>query len=270
MKRGLLASVFICVALAPAFSAAADNDYNPKINRLVWSDEFDGSGMLDGSKWGYEEGYIRNKEAQFYTREDSKNVRRENGILTIEAHKAADGKITSGSVNTLGKFDFLYGRVEVRAKVPKGRGTWPAIWMMGTDIKKVGWPKCGEIDILEQVGFNPKSFQANVHTYGSIRLDKNGKHPIPKGWKKIFENYEDWHTYALEWYPDALKFFYDGEFIGEYKKDDRYPEHWHFNKPMYLLINLAIGGSWGGQKGIDDAIFPARYEIDWVRYYKEQ
>ena len=242
--------------------------YNPEISKLVWSDEFDGKGLLDSSKWDYEEGYIRNKEAQFYTRADARNARVENGVLVIEALKDADGKITSASVNTLGKFDFLYGRVEVRARVPKGRGTWPAIWMMGTDIRSVSWPKCGEIDIMEQVGFNPESFQANVHTYGSIVLDKNSKNPIKKGWKRLFENYTDFHTYALEWYPDKLKFFYDGKFIGEYKKLDDRPEYWHFNKPMYLLINLAIGGSWGGQKGIDENIFPARYEIDWVRYYK--
>lgn len=253
----------------PLFAKDVKNDYNPEFSKLVWSDEFKGKGLPDSSKWDYEKGYVRNKEAQFYSDAKLENSRREKGKLVIEARRLPDGKITSASLVTLGKFSFLYGRVEIRARVPEGRGTWPAIWMMGTDIYKVGWPKCGEIDILEHVGYSPKKFHANVHTYGSIKLDKDGKYAVKKGWTRVFENNTDWHTYALERTEDSLKFFYDGELLGEYKKDPKLPDYWHFSKPMYLILNLAIGGAWGGSKGIDESIFPVKFEVDWVRYYNK-
>lgn len=267
LKLLAISAAFLTLSLLATEEKSA---YNPEFSKLVWADEFNGKGLPDASKWNYEIGYIRNKELQYYSYAKTENSRLENGKLVIEAHRSPDGKITSASLVTLGKFSFLYGRVEVRARVPQGLGTWPAIWMMGTDIYKNGWPKCGEIDILEQVGSSPTKFHANVHTYGSIKLDKNGKYAIKKGWTRTFENYADFHTYALEWTPDSLKFFYDEKFLGEYKKDPKLPDYWHFDKPMYLILNLAIGGAWGGAKGVDESIFPVKYEIDWVRYYNKK
>lgn len=255
-----------------AFSFAGEynfegTDYDRSIKTLDWAEEFDKDGRPNPEKWDYEVGYVRNKEAQYYTKDDPKNTRVEGGMLVIEAVKdeSAKNKITSASVITLNKKEFLFGRIEVRAKIPGGRGTWPAIWLLGVDRSKLGWPKCGEIDIMEEVGFDEDVLTANVHTYGSIKL-KTEK--IKKGWRRTIENAcDDFHVYALEWTPQSLKFFIDGKFLGEYPRPKN-PDYWHFDSPMYLLINLAIGGSWGGQKGIDDAIFPAKYYIDYVRYYK--
>lgn len=118
---------------------------------------------------------------------------------------------------------------------------------------------------MEEVGFDEDVLTANVHTYGSAKLKTEN---IKKGWRRKIENAcADFHVYALEWTPQSLKFFIDGKFLGEYPRPKN-PDYWHFDKPMYLLMNLAIGGSWGGKKGIDDAIFPAKYYIDYVRYYK--
>ena len=132
---------------------------------LVFADEFDTEGALDPAKWGYEIGSIRNNELQYYTSR-SENVRAEKGTLLIEGRREAyqGYAYTSASINTRGRFEFLYGRVEVRAKLPTGNGTWPAIWMLGTNIGEVGWPTCGEIDIMENVGFEPLKIYGTVHT----------------------------------------------------------------------------------------------------------
>jgi len=134
--------------------------------KLVWSEEFDYTGLPDSTKWQYEEGLIRNGEAQYYTRARLKNTNVENGILTITAHKEdfEGSSYTSASINTKGLYEFTNGRIEVRAKLPEGRGTWPAIWTLGTNIDKVDWPQCGEIDIMEFVGFDSNKVYANVHT----------------------------------------------------------------------------------------------------------
>src|SRR5439155_11939414 len=142
--------------------------------KLVWSDEFDQAGAMDSSKWKFETGMLRNREAQLYT-DRSENVRVEDGCLIIEArkeHVAVPGKAkkfadyTSGSVETFGKAGWKYGRVEARAKCPRGWGMWPAVWLMGENIDKVGWPACGEIDVMENVGYEPDKVHASVHFKG--------------------------------------------------------------------------------------------------------
>lgn len=234
--------------------------------KLVWSDEFNTPGAPDPAKWTYEEGYLRNKEAQFYTRR-KENVRIENGRLVIEARKDDwEGKpVTSGSITTRGLHSWTYGKIEVRAKIPTGRGTWPAIWMLGDDIRTVGWPRCGEIDIMENVGFDPERIHGTVHT-GDLNHTKNthkgGSILVPKVW-------EEFHTYGIVWNEDKIVFTFDGKpyFTFENDKAENVGT-WPFDKPHFLIINLAIGGGWGGQKGIDEAIYPSRYEIDWVRIYQ--
>jgi beta-glucanase (GH16 family) len=233
--------------------------------KLVWADEFNYSGLPDTAKWGYEEGLVRNKEAQYYTRARLKNAHVENGNLTISACKEEfeGAHYTSASLITKGLYEFTYGRIEVRAKLPEGKGTWPAIWTLGANMSRVGWPTCGEIDIMEFVGFEPNKVFANVHTKDYNHTRGNGR-----GGQITAENpYADFHIYAVEWYTDRLDFYFDdkkyytcprkGEGIGE----------WPFIEPQYLLINLAIGGTWGGRNGIDDAIFPVDYQIDYVRIY---
>ena len=227
---------------------------------LVWSDEFDTPGMPDPANWGYEVGYVRNNEEQYYTDARSENVRIENGALVIEARQDNwnGNPITSGSINTLGKRGFLYGRIEARALLPTGNGTWPAIWTLGTNIVTVGWPTCGEIDIMEYVGFEP------LRIFGTVHMDE----PAVGGTFDTTSPWTDWHVYAIEWFTDRIDVYVDTTKYFTYTNDGGGNASWPFDKDQYLLLNLAIGGSWGGQHGVDASIFPARYYVDYVRYYR--
>lgn len=233
---------------------------------LVFADEFDADGALDPAKWGYEIGYLRNNELQYYTSR-AENVRVTGGNLLIEGRREAyqGYNYTSASVNTRGRFEFTYGRIEVRAKLPTGNGTWPAIWTLGTNIGSAGWPTCGEIDVMENVGFDPLRIHGTVHTAAynhSIGTAKGSSVTIAPPW-------EDFHVYAAEWYPDRIDVFVDEQLYFTFRNEGTGVRAWPFDKPQYLLINLAIGGSWGGQRGVDDALFPHRYLIDYVRIYRQ-
>ncbi len=253
--------------------------------KLVWSDEFGYKGLPNPDKWGYEEGFIRNKERQYYTRELEENVRVTGGVLVIEGRKQDYNNLkynagsntwktqreialyTSGSINTLGKMDFKYGRVEVRAKMPQGKGMWPAIWMMGTNRAEVGWPRCGEIDIMEYVGKNPHTIHANNH-FADPNIKNKTEHKSAGGGKiTIREPYKDFHVYAIEWNEKLIKFFANDKQYATIHIDaaGKGPDN-PFRRPHYLLINLALGGSWGGK--IDDSMLPQKYEIDYVRIFK--
>ena len=255
---------------------------------IIWSDEFDYQGFPDKNKWDYEEGFIRNKEMQYYTRNRKENARVENGTLVIEGRKEKFrnpmynpnskhwaknrefAQYTAASLITLNKASWLYGRIEVRAKMPRGKGVWPAIWMLGTNRTKIGWPKCGEIDIMEYVGKEPNNIYATVHwpTNDDSASHKARKHQSQGGRFIADEPYKDFHLYAVQWYPDRMDFFFDENKYFTYKldqagKDDNNP----FRKNQYLLINLALGGSWGGK--IDNSILPQKYLIDYVRVYRK-
>ncbi|MBT3386204.1 MAG: glycoside hydrolase family 16 protein [Prolixibacteraceae bacterium] len=272
--------LFFCVACFIAFTACSKTDDTPEIGKviveiekveweLVWEDNFDKSGLPDGNIWRYEEGYIRNDEAQYYTKERVENARVEDGNLIIEAHKDNwEGKeITSASLHTYGNKEILYGKVEVRAKLPTGIGTWPAIWMLGNSIRNgTNWPDCGEIDIMENVGFDPDVVHGNVHTkaYNHV-LGTN------KGNKVTIEKpYDIFHVYTIEWYENRIEFFMDEIRYFVFENENSGYETWPFDKPHYLIINLAIGGGWGGQQGIDNNIFPQKYYIDYVKVFKEK
>lgn len=236
---------------------------------LVWEDNFDVDGLPDQRIWNYEEGYIRNNEAQYYTKERLENARVENGNLVIEARKDNwnGHKITAASVNTYENKSILYGRVEVKAKLPTGVGTWPAIWMLGNVFNEgTGWPACGEIDIMENVGYDPNIIHANIHTKSYNHVKGTNK-----GDKITIENpYLDFHVYAIDWYEDRIDFFVDDQKYFTFENEKTGNDEWPFDKPHYLLINLAIGGGWGGQKGIDDKIFPQKYYIDYVKVFKQK
>lgn len=234
---------------------------------LVFSDEFDASGAPDPAKWAYELGYIRNNEKQYYTSRPE-NVRVEEGHLIIEGRKEPfEGSgYTSASINTLGRFEFQYGRIEVRAKLPSGNGMWPAIWTLGVNRRTVGWPACGEIDVMENVGFDPLKIHGSVHTAAynhTIGTQKTAPIDIPNP-------AGDFHVYALEWYPDRIEVAADGQKYFTFRNEGSGTRAWPFDAPQYLLINLAIGGSWGGQKGIDDAKLPQKYVVDYVRIYQQK
>jgi beta-glucanase (GH16 family) len=254
--------------------------------KLVWSDEFDQPGLPDSSKWDYEYGLLRNNEKQFYTRARRENARVEGGKLVIEARKEdwknpesegerAPGRrrqnrgpahYTSASLNTHGKASWNHGRIEVRARLPRGRGTWPAIWCLGTNIDRVGWPACGEIDIMEFVGFEPGVIHANIHTdkYNHVKKTNKGSQV------KVPDASDAFHVYAVEWDRKEMKFFVDDREYFTFQNEGTGDAAWPYGRDMYLILNLAIGGDWGGQKGIDDSIFPQRYEIDYVRVYQKE
>ena len=252
-------SVLLVILIMP-FIILYGNEKDKK--KIVWSDEFDYMGRPDPVKWDYEEGFIRNREPQYYTRERPENARVEGGNLVITAVREdyQDAKYTSASIITLGKFEFTYGRVEVRAKLPGGRNVWPAIWTLGVNRSEVGWPKCGEIDIMEFWGTSSGTVSANVHTGDYNHTKGNGR----GGKIKVDKPWENFHVYAVEWYPDRLDFFFDDKMYYSCSKKGEGIGEWPFDAPQYLLINLALTGS---KEGIDDSIFPAEYLIDYVRIY---
>jgi len=266
-------------SLALAGLVVVDNTLAAR-NAPIWAEEFVTPGLPDPAKWTYETGFVRNRELQFYTRERLENSRVEDGVLVIEGRKeryanpfyrtnAGNNRLasvawadyTSASVTTEGKASFLYGRVEIRARLPRGKGVWPAIWMMGTNRAAIGWPRCGEIDIMEFVGKEPDKVHATVH------FSKDGRHASKGGRLACKAPWEDFHIYALEWHPDRMDFFFDDQKYFTFAIDEAGtgPDN-PFRKPHYLLINLALGGSWGGP--MDDAVLPQRYLIDYVRVYE--
>lgn len=235
----------------------------------VWQDEFEKEGMPDATKWSYDVGGNGwgNNELQYYTKETLKNARIENGKLIIETHKESFEKnnYTSARLVTKKKGDWLYGKFVIRAKIPQGVGTWPAIWMLATD-QNYGtsyWPDNGEIDIMEHVGFDPNRINANIHTKAynhSIGTNKGYNIVVPTA-------ITDFHDYILEWTPVEVKLSVDDKTYFTFQKESSEWQKWPFDKPFHLLLNIAIGGSWGGQKGVDNSIFPQRMEIDYVRVY---
>jgi beta-glucanase (GH16 family) len=236
----------------------------------VWSDEFNYQGLPDPAKWDYEEGFVRNHEKQYYTRGRPENARVENGMLVLECRKEeytpakhSPVAYTSASLVTRESAGWLYGRIEVRAKLPQGKGVWPAIWTLGTNMPTVGWPACGEIDILEYVGKDPDLIHATIHYAGD-----DGKHKMNHKQFTTAKPYNDFHTYAIEWFPDRIDFYFDNTKFQTalLDKADLGAEN-PFRKPHKLLINLALGGSWGGE--IEDAAANQKYLIDYVRIYKD-
>lgn len=234
--------------------------------QLVWSDEFDYQGLPDPHRWGYETGYVRNNEAQYYTPGRSGNARVEGGELIIEARRDnwEGHEYTSASLTTRGKAAWTYGRIEARIKIPTGNGMWPAFWTLGTNIGEVGWATCGEIDILENVGFDPNRVYGNIHTEAYNHSIGTGKgHSIV-----VEEPYNRYYTYAIEWYGDRIDFFVDSVKHFTFENEETGEAAWPFDKDQYLILNVAVGGSWGGQQGIDTTIFPQRMYVDYVRVYQ--
>jgi len=230
---------------------------------VIFEDHFDGS-SLNETFWNYELGNgcpdlcgWGNNERQLYTKN---NVSVSDGNLVITASKNGT-RYESGRLTTKGKVEFQYGMVEVRAMLPKGVGLWPAVWMLGADIDTNKWPKCGEIDIMEHVGKEPNAVFFSLHTPESYGNTIHTKKMIIDG----IQN--DFHIYKAIWSEDAIKFMIDGELVYEFSPEIKDDSTWPYNKPFYLIMNLAIGGNFGGPE-VDDSIFPQELLIDYVKIQK--
>jgi len=238
--------------------------------RLTWSDEFNYRGLPDSSKWSYDVGGHGggNNELQYYTAKDTLNAIVDDGILKIIARNQVkeNRKYTSAKLLTKNKAEFAYGKIEVRAKLPRGRGTWPAIWMLGKNIREAGWPACGEIDIMEHVGYNKDSVFGTIHSesYNHLKGTQKGKGIF------IATPYDQFHIYSIEWTPEKIDFLLDGVVYNQITNEHLSFREWPFDQPFYLIINLAIGGNWGGKYGVDESIFPVAMEIDWIRIYENK
>lgn len=235
---------------------------------LVWQDEFDGP--VDRSSWRVVEGNgcpdhcgFGNNELQTYTAH-ARNLRTENGMLVIEAHKSGNG-FTSAKITTEPLQGWQYGKISMRAKLPEGVGTWPAFWMMPETDSYGSWPKSGEIDIMEHVGYNQGHVHGTIHTEAY-----NHRMGTQKGGETVVETASsEFHTYTIEWDATGINWFIDDkEFYAVRREQGASSAQWPFDQPFYAILNLAVGGDWGGAEGIDECAFPARYEVDWVRVWQ--
>lgn len=260
----------VCTALCCSFL------YGKQDWKLVWNDEFDYSGTPDNSKWSFDtEGNNwdwGNNEAQNYTPAENKNAWVEDGNLIIEARKESyrwygDGQTkeyTSARLITKGKGDWLYGKVEVKALLPTGKGMWPAIWLLSTDDTYGGWPNSGELDIMENVGHDPNKIHCNIHTEAY-----NHKNGTNKGNTVTTSSpSQNWHIYSMEWDAEKVIFFLDGIQVFRFDNEHKSYKEWPYDKRFHLLLNIAVGGSWGGEQGIDNGIFPQKMLVDYVRVYQ--
>lgn len=261
---------FVCILfiiLCFAYCSTSQRTVKRGDWKLSWSEEFNYHGLPDSSKWSYDVGGHGwgNNELQYYTRASVNNVEVSNGSLKIKAlrEKIENREYTSSRLSTRGKADFTYGKIEIRAKLPAGRGLWPAIWMLGANVKTVGWPECGEIDIMEHVGFEKDSVFGTIHTkaYNHIKGTQKGK--------KIFiaNPYDSYHLYSIEWTPERMDFFFDNTLYNHIQNEHKTTAEWPFDAPFYLLMNMAVGGNLGGKQGIDSTVFPAVLEVDYIRVY---
>ena len=236
---------------------------------LIWSDEFDGT-SLSSDNWLFETGAHGwgNNELQDYVAND--NVEVSDGILKIIAKKEASGSANYTSARLNSKESFRYGKIEIRAKIPdhQGNGIWPALWMLGSNIQTSGWPACGEIDIMEYVSFDPNKVHFSIHSTANNHT--NGTQ-VTSGAVDLETIEEEFHTYGLLWTDRYLKFYIDD--MENIKLNFSRPtvsnvENWPFNQHFYFLMNIAVGGNWGGLEGVDTTIFPAVLEVDYVRVYQ--
>ncbi len=240
--------------------------------QMVWSDEFNHEGLPDISKWNYDTvgnsyGW-GNGEAQWYTYANPNNAFVSNGTLKITAiRQNMNGKYyTSARLTTKNKGDWKYCKIEVRAKLPKGNGTWPAIWMLPTGFVYGEWPKSGEIDIMEHVGSDPDTILSTSHTEAynhMIGTQVGNTYYIPTATTGF-------HVYTLEWDANEWRTYVDSICFFTYKNDNTGSAAWPYDQPFHLLLNLAIGGGLGGRKGIEDNLFPHIFEIDYVRVYQKR
>lgn len=233
----------------------------------TWAEEFNYTGAPDTANWTYDIGGSGwgNNELEYYTN-SLNNAKVENGKLIITARKEtmSGRNYTSARLLSRKKGDFLYGRAEIKAKLPAGKGTWPAIWMLPTDWAYGDWPKSGEFDIMEHVGYDPGNIHVSGHTdkYNfKINTQKTAT-------KMVSTATTDFHVYRVDWTPYAIRGYVDDALVLTFVNEGTGSAAWPFDKRFHLLLNVAVGGDWGGQQGVDDSIFPVAMEVEYVRLYK--
>ncbi|GAB3292474.1 hypothetical protein GCM10027511_05610 [Hymenobacter humi] len=232
---------------------------------LVWGDEFDGS-ALDQTKWGYDLGGSGwgNNELQNYTN-SSENSFVNGGNLTIKALRQQSGSngYTSARLLTKGKQTFQFGRIDVRAKIPKGKGVWPAIWMLGADIDQNNWPKCGEIDIMELRGSRPKELLSTMHF-----ADPQGARRLKGTTKTVTADLsDDFHIYSVVRSRDQIRVYLDSELFFTFTSGDTSGGSYPFNNPFFMILNVAVGGDFDGNPDAS-TVFPQQMQVDYVRYFQ--
>lgn len=240
----------LCLAQQAKQKLVWEENFNkPTLDETVWNFEL-GDGCPNSCGWG-------NNERQIYTKE---NYEIKEGKLIIHAKKE-ENRYTSTKITTKDKKFFQYGRMEARAKLPIGHGIWPAFWMLGQNISQVGWPKCGEIDILEYVGREPHMVFTTLHTQDSHGNTINTK-------KTSFPNIEEgFHVYAVDWTKDKMDFFVDDILVYTFQPEVKNENTWPFDKQFYFILNVAVGGNFGGPD-VDDTIFPQDFIVDYVKVYQ--
>ncbi len=263
--RGLLIGSLLLALCAPAWAVQTDPGI-PEGYVLAFSDEFSQDGAPDAGLWTLEEGAAQyNEELQCYSAD---NAWVEGGNLVIEARREPrDGMAyTSARLNTQEQFSFCYGRLEARVALPDGLGTWAALWMLPSDLRYGGWLASGEIDIMEHVGYDAQRVYSIVHTQEYNSLNENAI----VGSALLEGDAGDFHEYVLMWDQQSIECYLDGQLLNVYRpRDDQLddPDIWPFDVPFHIVVNLAIGGTWGGLQGIDDQCFPQRMLIDYIRVY---
>lgn len=262
-----LLSIFLSLLLVSACKIKKHSKNESEQYELVWSDEFDGN-SINLDNWSFvlwDEGRVNNEWQKYVENRDNYKV--ENGILSITATKTGGnikGGYESTRLSSQGKNEFKYGRIEFRAKMPTGRGTWPALWMLGSNHDEVGWPRCGEIDIMEYVGYEPNTTNSNIHTQNDYGYTNN------KATLNLKTAEEAFHMYGIIWTKDAINFYLDHpkNIKNTYYPQEKNKDNWAYSQPFYLIMNLAVGGNWGGKQGVDGTIWPQSMLVDYVRVYQ--
>jgi beta-glucanase (GH16 family) len=282
MKSGFAGFAMVLITVWPFAAAAAGpatappkSDSTPSGRVLIWSDEFDRSNgsLPDPSKWvaiSNDSGF-GNRELEYYTPRP-RNIHEQNGNLVItarrETYSGPDGAsrtYTSARIESRGRFELKYGRIEARIKLPRGQGIWPAFWMLGSNFHSIGWPDCGEVDIMENIGSEPSRVHGSLHGPGySGGNPLTGNFTLPN-----HARFSDgFHVFAIEWEPQTIRFYVDNV-LYETQSADRLPpgKQWAFDHPFYLVLNVAVGGYWPGDPDVTTR-FPASMLVDYVRVYQ--
>ncbi|MEM9836640.1 MAG: glycoside hydrolase family 16 protein [Bacteroidota bacterium] len=271
MEQYAVGKYLIVILMCLATASCGEKETPPTMTRLVFADEFDQDGAVDTTKWLFEtvppnNGSWWNGEKQHYTdRLDNAHI--SDGTLKIVARKdsftvaGSTKEYTSARLNST--FSFTYGRVEVRAKLPQGAGTWPAIWTLGSNIDSVNWPACGEIDIMEHWGHDPTKISSAIHTTACSGVSNCKDHRV--GTQVVKDYDSNFHTYSMEWTPESITFYLDNQRLYAYNPRVKTADNWPFTKDQYLLLNVAVGGAWFD---VDPTFTQSTMEIDYVRVYQ--